>query len=454
MKIRMKIQLFSTVWLVFILLVVNTGVYFLFVRLTMNAELNRLKIQTENMVEAVKSNPDSPYSPADLLRPILPANGMIRIINERAEALLIVTKRMDLTELPISYKEGQAIYTLRHHAGERIGISQHPLIWSDGTVVNLEVSESLSTLQENARRLGFVLLLSSLVILLPVFLGSRVVSRLILRPIQTTIATMEDIQRGGVLKEIKLKQTSKDELAQMVNTFNRMITLLKRNFEKQQQFVADASHELRTPLTIIASYANLLKRWGTKKPEVLEEGLDAIYLETERMKGLTEQMLRLAQNDEELVKEIQLKRIHLVQLCKDVSNLLENTYQREFKVVTSEREVYAIADEAKLKQILFILLDNALKYSDQTIVIQIEKAADRALLTIEDKGVGIPRKELAHVFERFYRVDKARQRATGGSGLGLSIAQKLIHAQRGEISIESEEGKGTRVTLTLRTSEA
>lgn len=448
MKLKNKIQLFTTVWLILVLVLVNLGVYLLFSSMTIQAELNRLKEQIGQIVEAMKPNTDPLLKPADILRSSLPVNGMIRVLNENADPHLIITKRTELTELPITYSSGQATFTLQHPNGEQFAVAQHPLIWNDGSVVTLEVSESLAVIQGNIQRLGIVLVLASLTVLLPVYIGSRLLGRVILLPIQAMIATMEEIRQDGGFKKIRLKARGQDELGQMAFTFNRMIDLLKENFEKQQQFVSDASHELRTPLTILESYASLLKRWGTKRPDILEEGVDAIYSEALRMRGLTEQLLQLAKED--MKSELQLASIELVSFCQQVSKTIANSYQREIIIHSQIPTVYAYTDHQKLKQILYILLDNAFKYSDEKVVLTIGQDKVTPYFSIQDLGIGIPKNELSNVFDRFYRVDKARQRRTGGSGLGLSIAREIIHHLGGEIELQSEEGKGTCVTVFLR----
>lgn len=108
---------------------------------------------------------------------------------------------------------------------------------------------------------------------------------------------MEEIQVSRTFKKIDLSSSSKDELDQMANTFNNMMDLLEENYKKQEQFVSDASHELKTPLTVVESYANMLKRWGMKRPDILEEAIEAIHSESLRMKQLTSQMLVLAKDE-------------------------------------------------------------------------------------------------------------------------------------------------------------
>ena len=165
----------------------------------------------------------------------------------------------------------------------------------------------------------------------------------------------------------------------MVSTYNKMMDWMEDSFHKQEQFVSDASHELKTPLTVIESYASLLKRWGREKPEVREEALDAILAEAKRMKSLTHQMLDLAR-DVYTHERMQFQQVDLEQLCREtVRPLGIRTTGRPIEVVMEEAEaVTAWGDPEKLKQLLFILIDNALKYSEDTVKVRIASAAEGA----------------------------------------------------------------------------
>jgi two-component system, OmpR family, sensor histidine kinase ArlS len=233
----------------------------------------------------------------------------------------------------------------------------------------------------------------------------------------------------------------------MASTFNNMMDLLEENYKKQEQFVSDASHELKTPLTVIVSYANMLKRWGMKRPDILEEAIEAIHSESIRMKQLTEQMLLLAKGDTQWA--LKIEQIDIAAICRETSKYLQQTFQRKISIHINTDHPLIMADEKKIKQLLYILVDNAIKYSEKSIDISITRSSHFLFIAIADYGIGIPKEELERVYERFFRVDKARNRETGGSGLGLPIAKKIIAAHNGEMKIESEEGKGTTVTLKL-----
>ncbi|MGG1699449.1 sensor histidine kinase, partial [Bacillus paranthracis] len=139
----------------------------------------------------------------------------------------------------------------------------------------------------------------------------------------------------------------------------------------------------------------------------------------------------------------------LVRLCKMTAEQLEKTYNRDFRVITEEEKIVVNIDEQKIKQVLVVLLDNAMKYSKDSIDIIVGIQKEKVYFSIQDYGFGIPKEDIQKVFDRFFRVDKARSRETGGTGLGLSIAKQIIDAHEGDIQLESEEGKWTKVTVYL-----
>ncbi|MBR9672723.1 two-component sensor histidine kinase [Bacillus cereus] len=448
MKIKNKIYLFSTVWLLLILLLINSSIYFLFYKVTTNGELERLKREAIHIIEGMNAESAKEIDAVNLLQPYLPSNGMIRVINENSKVMIRKevdsTKPIPAVNTKFERKESAGIYKKN---GGQFAYIKIPIIWNDGKIVSLEMTERLDNLQDNLNMLKNVLVIASLFVLIPSFFAGRMLSKLILKPVNSLIQTMEHIQDRGIFKKISLEKTSKDELYKMGTTFNKMIDLLHQNFEKQQQFVSDASHELRTPLTVIESYSKLLKRWGMKKQDVLEESVEAIYSEAVRMKGMTNQMLLLANSSAEW--KLETKESDLVRLCKMTAEQLEKTYNRDFRVITEEEKIIVNIDEQKIKQVLVVLLDNAMKYSKDSIDMIVGIQKEKVFFSIQDYGMGIPKEDIQKVFDRFFRVDKARSRETGGTGLGLSIAKQIIDAHEGDIQLESEEGKWTKVTVNL-----
>ncbi|WP_066155976.1 sensor histidine kinase [Halalkalibacter krulwichiae] len=445
MSIARRITLFSSLWLLVLLIVVNSGIYLLFGQMTARAELERVGLQTQTIAETIRPDRLGVGNPGDILRAYTPSNGIIRVINEDSQPFIEATKYPELREIPVTYSSKQETEQIRF-ADDRYVISRFPIIWSDGSVVTLEYSEQMVTYDSTMATLRLVLFIASISLLLPAIFAGRALSRIILLPIKTLTKTMENIRQDGTFERIQVPEQSKDELDQMGQTFNRMIELLEENYKKQQQFVSDASHELRTPLTVIESYTSLLKRWGKAKPELLEEAVEAIYEESGRMKGLTEQMLALAigRNDQ----PTKLSEFELGKLVHDIAKRLEQTFNRKIHVNVNEH-YFISADEAQIKQLIFILLENGLKYSDDSLSVDIVDEDREIRLDVRDKGIGIPENDLPYVFERFFRVDKARSRQTGGSGLGLAIAKSIIQAHSGEITVRSLENIGTTFTVIL-----
>ena len=321
-------------------------------------------------------------------------------------------------------------------------------IKSKGQVVGtLEIGERLLGLELGKDVLLSILAFCTVLGAVLSLLGGRWLSNIIMKPISNMINTMEDIEQSGITKRIVLQYESKDELQKMAVTFNRMIGRLDANLEKQKQFISDASHEIKTPLTVIKSYADLLRRRGIQNEEVTFEAIESIHSEATRIQKMTERFLDLANT--ELENALEKKTINLLSLCQTIFKQLHGAYKREITLHYEEAPIAVTADELKLKQAIIILLDNAIKYSNDKIDVFLEDNEHHTVIRVKDYGIGIPEYEIENIFERFYRVDKARSRETGGTGLGLSIAKNIMKQHNGEIKVKSTDGIGTEVELLL-----
>ncbi|RYM06902.1 HAMP domain-containing histidine kinase [Sporolactobacillus sp. THM7-7] len=446
MRLRTRIQLLSTALLLVMLLLTNCAVYFLFYKMTMNSEMNRLERQAKNMMSALHSESAGQVEPENLLRAYLPEDGMIRIIGEKENEKLTVAAHVSYRDIKTSFRQRQDTRLVDLN-GMLFAAVTVPMIWRDGSIVNFEVIHDIRPVYQNLNLLKIILAAATLLTLLPTFFASKMLSRLILDPIRTMMNTMEEIQKSHKIQKIALENHSKDELHKMAGTFNRMMDILQQNFEKQQQFVSDASHELKTPLTVIESYAEMLKRWGKEKEDVLDESIEAIHSEAVRMKALTRQMLLLARSEEEW--GLNLKETDMVFLCRETAGQFEKVYGRNIEVIAECPRLFNEIDPQKIRQLLVILLDNAIKYSEKAVTVRNGVRDGRAFIEVEDRGIGIPEKDVEKVFDRFFRVDKVRSRETGGSGLGLAIARRIVAVHKGEIGLQSREGSGTTVTVFL-----
>ena len=276
-----------------------------------------------------------------------------------------------------------------------------------------------------------------------------IVSKRMLKPIDYITKTAENISINNLKERIE-GNDSNDELNRLVNTFNNMIDRLQGSFDRQVQFVSDASHELRTPIAVIQGYANLLDRWGKDDKEVLEKSIYAIKLEATNMANLVEKLLFLAKGDSG-TQLIEKKEFYLNELVNEV--VRESKIIAPNHIITSNQNdtVNIIADYKMIKQLLRIFIDNSIKFTSEQNKIDISSEVQGKVvkLTVSDTGIGIPEDEIPNIFHRFYIVDKSRSKEKGGTGLGLSIAKWIVDMHKGSIDVESEEGKGTKITVTL-----
>ncbi|MGE8021728.1 ATP-binding protein [Peribacillus frigoritolerans] len=444
MRLRKKINLYTAVLFIFLLLLMNVSIYFVFSNLMMVNEMNRAKAETGKIAFDVSENVNN-ISPNDLLRAYLPIDGMIGIVIEGQRKGTAVTSNSEkqLSNRNSSFYPGEKSEIITYQQKKYVFVS-NPIVWGDGSVVNLQITKSMSATEEMLAVLRIVLIAVTIIAMIPVLISSTILSNFIARPIRSMIDTMKEIQTSGQFKRLSLEEKSKDELVEMGKTFNHMIDLLQANFEKQEQFVSNASHELKTPLTVIESYASLLKRKGLERPDLFDESIEAIHSEAIRMREMTEQMLLLAKHQEKW--NIEKENVNLTDIMAELAKVYKNAYNRKVEIYSGDA-IEAVTDVQKLKQLLFIFLDNARKYSDELISVYIGQTSNEAYIRIEDRGDGIPKAELPKVFDRFYRVDKARNRKQGGSGLGLSVAKEIADAIDVRIEMDSLEGRGTIVTL-------
>ncbi|WP_404358171.1 HAMP domain-containing histidine kinase [Cytobacillus firmus] len=448
MNLRKKIYLYTTVLFAVLLLIMNITVYAVFSKLIYENEQAAISNEMANMTKiAQRSIGNVPE--AELLRAFVPSNGMVRLVQPDKKAVTSTSPdEKALREIPSEYISSELIKTMERDNRVYMFASA-PLILPDGEIGSFQLIRSMDSAERILRTLRFVLGIVTVMAMIPVLISSAILSKFITRPVVTMTATMKEIRKSGQFKRLKLEGKSQDELQQMGETFNHMIDLLESNYEKQKLFISNASHELKTPLTVIESYSSLLKRRGLKEPELFNESIEAIHSEALRMKEMTEQLLLLARHDDHWL--IDLKMMDLNNFLTQVIRTYGNAFKRNvhFESALSEN-TFIQTDENKLKQLLFIFLDNARKYSDDVIKVTAGTEKQEVYIRIEDRGMGIPMKDLPRVFDRFYRVDEARNRKTGGSGLGLSLAKEIADALGVEIRLESTEGAGTAAYISIK----
>ena len=225
---------------------------------------------------------------------------------------------------------------------------------------------------------------------------------------------------------------------------------VEKAWQQQRQFLSDASHELKTPLTVILSNAELLE--AAPLEERPARWADNIHAEARQMRTLVEEMLTLARADQMTTSAVH-SELSLSDLVTDCALAFEPVAFEAGKPLTYDiaEGIAVTGDGDKLRRLVSVLLDNAIKYSRQGGFVQIDLTAEEneVVLTVADNGIGIPEEDISHIFERFYRVDKARSRSAGGTGLGLSIVHDIVRKRSGSITAAHRQGGGTVFTVRL-----
>ncbi len=241
-----------------------------------------------------------------------------------------------------------------------------------------------------------------------------------------------------------------DDLKGIEAAMNNLIIRMRDTYRQQARFVNDASHELRTPITIIHGYVNMLDRWGKSDEKILAESIDAIKNETDHMQHLVEQLLFLARGDSGKTN-LKLESFSVNNMVKEVyeeSLMIDENHVYRFK--NADEEITINADYSLLKQAFRILIDNAAKYTkagDEIVISLGRECGKRPYIQVQDTGIGMSEKDVANMFERFYRSDDARNYQ--GTGLGLSIAKWIVDKHQGRFEVLSRPELGTRIRIIL-----
>ncbi|MGQ0612916.1 MAG: heavy metal sensor histidine kinase [Planctomycetaceae bacterium] len=246
-------------------------------------------------------------------------------------------------------------------------------------------------------------------------------------------------------------QNPDDELGQLGTVFNETLARLERSFETLRRFTADAAHELRTPLTALKSVGEVGLR-DSDNEAACREVIGSMLEEADRLARLVDTLLVLTRADSHKL-EVHRERLALLSFAQEIVALLEVLAEERGQSIAVEGEggVHAVADPLVLRQALINVLDNAIKYSPREgrVRVVVYRQESEAVLEVIDPGPGIPKEHIDRIFDRFYRVDKARSRESGGVGLGLAIARWAVEANGGRIEVESHVGKGSRFRIRL-----
>jgi heavy metal sensor kinase len=320
-----------------------------------------------------------------------------------------------------------------------------------GVPLSVQVAASLHEVQEGLRDLIWILLATTPLVLAIASMGGYWMSRRAFAPVDAITREAKAIGADNFSQRLAVPKTG-DELQRLSETLNEMIGRLDEAFQRITRFTADASHELRTPLALMRTTAELSLR-GEQPQQEYRESLEQILAELERTSHLVENLLLIARADSGGA-QLQLSDMDLIQTVQEACLQAAPLFQAKHIQFDSQIPDHPIAvkgDAQALRRLFLILIDNAVKStpSGGSVNVSAGQTNDTAVVTVIDTGIGIPSDGLPHIFERFYRVDKARSREQGGAGLGLSIAHWIVEAHGGRIRVENEVGVGTALEVSF-----
>jgi len=343
------------------------------------------------------------------------------------------------------YKRGEQV----PEADLQLGIS----ITEDDKVIGILIPMR-TPFQGNPRELEFIER-TNLTLLYGVLIGAVIalllgifLSRTITRPIRELTQATHAVSEGDLSQQVTVH--SDDELGELAQAFNKMSTELLRSVNTRKQMTADIAHELRTPLSLILGHAEAVHD-GVLPPT--KENFEIIREEAARLEHLVDDLRTLSLADAgELTMNFQT--IEPERLINEVASLYQ--YQTQKKNIYLELDVASPlptleVDPGRMTQVLTNILDNATRHTPEggRIILSAKQTGDRVELSVQDSGPGLPPHELERIFERFYQADPSRQRKDGGSGLGLAIAKSIVQGHNGQLSAESDAGKGLKITVSL-----
>jgi heavy metal sensor kinase len=374
--------------------------------------------------------------------------GLTLIILAKDSNILQATGPLRAHPDPIQMSGTQGVFVTLTETGQSNPIRVYVLpVLDDTQVVGwVQAMQSLANVEDSLQRLLAALLLGGGTLsLLAGFIGYFLATRA-LAPIDDITHAARRISIADLTARLNLLDTG-DEVSRLASTFNEMLDRLETGFKRERQFTSDASHELRTPLTAMQAILSLVRE-GERPAAEYRQALDDLAWETDRLRGLVEELLKLARGDlhQTEVREV----VDLSTLLYDVTDSLRPLAEAKALSLSCNAPpgMTMLGDRDGLIRLFVNLLDNAIKFTEHgKVTVNGRSEADTLKVEITDTGIGIPAEHLAHIFDRFYRVESARSEA--GFGLGLAITQQIVQAHGGEITATSIVEEGTTITVHL-----
>ena len=352
-------------------------------------------------------------------------------------------------ETGISLDTSHLLFTRRSTAAW-VGYCTAGVVYASDVIGVLLLVSPVQEIMQNLYQLQDQMILIFAAIAVTSLVCAWVFSRVITRPIAGLNRGIQKMSKGDFSARVKVRGSG--EMQQLAKAFNSMSEKLETLDQSRNQFVSNASHELKTPLATMKIMIESLIYQPDMDKNLRTEFMTDINNEIDRLSAIVSDLLTLVQMDSQNVK-LTRENLSIAQLIKDNAHRLTPiANQKGQKIVLQLQDSCDIyADKSKLNQVIYNLMENAVKYTQASGVIKVslQRQGRNAIFKVSDNGPGIPKENLPHIFDRFYRVDKARSREKGGTGLGLSIVHQLVLLHGGAISVESEEGRGATFIVEL-----
>jgi heavy metal sensor kinase len=440
MPLRYKMTLLYSGLTALLFAVFLAALYFTVQQALLRGQEDLLRLSCSQLV-ALAEVEDGQFMIDDELK--LPPNAIYRITDEQGALLLDHRMPAALVEEPFSPRRIRETTI-----SEQRWLFLDDVQSQDGLSLRIRMGLSLDSISNTLGIIRTVALVSMPALLIIAGLGGLMVARRSLKPIDRIIAATKVVAQGDLSERVQGAQ-ARDEVGELTRMLNDMLDQVQASFLRERRFASDASHELRTPVSIVLAYAESLLHELPAESEGVAS-VQVILAESERMRRIIAQLLTITRGEEgKYAMEHAL--VDMGEVIRIVAEQLE-TLAQECGIalrVAADQDVFVEGDQSLLTQMALNLVENAIRYGKPhgTVDIRVEAAAGKCRVTVSDDGVGIPADNLPHIFERFYRVDSARDRS--GSGLGLSITQWIVRMHCGEIAVHSLPGEGTTFVVTL-----
>lgn len=381
----------------------------------------------------------------------------ITVVNESGEVFASTSQTKNVSpEYVVPVLSGETVSESGRFEGvfsERVYIIGIPMEYNDKVIGGVFFNTEFPKLKDNVYGLLMMVLIACVIALLIACVLIFIHAKRTVMPLKELNKAVLEIASGNFSKRLEI---GKDEIGQLSSSFNYMAASLEKLENSRAEFISDVSHELRTPMTSISGFVSGILD-GTIPPEREKEYLQIVYDESKRLAKLTNDMLEISKmNSSEYKLDIsefdisELVRICIIQLEQKISDK-----NLEIDVTLPEERLMVVADKGAIQRVIINILDNALKFSfeNTTVTVSVTKKAKKVYISIGNLGIGIEEKELASIFDRFYKTDKSRTRDKSGAGLGLSMVKNIVNLHKQNIWAESidtgKNAKFTKFTFTL-----